>query len=108
MAISWQDRRAVEVTRELSARADRLLQITGLPLDPYFAAPKMAWLRRREGGGGVITTIDAWVNSRLTGAFVTDAATASRTMLLDLGLVQWSPAGLRGLRPGRRDAAATW
>jgi glycerol kinase len=90
MAISWQDRRAVEVTRELAAQGDRLLQISGLPLDPYFAAPKMAWLRRREGDGGVITTIDAWVNSRLTGAFVTDAATASRTMLLDLERVQWS------------------
>ena len=29
-----------------SRRADRLTEITGLPLDPYFAAPKMAWVRR--------------------------------------------------------------
>ena len=83
-ALSWQDRRAVSVTRELAARADRLTAVTGLPLDPYFAAPKMTWLRRNEGPEGVITTIDAWLNWRLTGAFVTDAATASRTMLLDL------------------------
>jgi glycerol kinase len=83
-AISWQDRRAVEVTRELAGVADRLLELTGLPLDPYFAAPKMTWLRRRVGDGGVVTTVDAWLNRQLTGSAVTDAATASRTMLLDL------------------------
>jgi len=40
-ALSWQDRRAVTVTRELVDRADRLTEITGLPVDPYFAVPKM-------------------------------------------------------------------
>jgi glycerol kinase len=90
-AVSWQDRRAAGVTRELAARADRLTEITGLPLDPYFAAPKMTWLRRQAGDGGVITTIDAWTTHQLTGAFVTDAATASRTMLLDLDGGEWSP-----------------
>jgi len=100
-AISWQDRRAVDVTVELQEHADRLLEITGLPLDPYFAAPKMAWLRRRDGPEGVITTVDAWVTSRLTGAFVTDAATASRTMLLDLQSVERSPEAcdIFGLQP---------
>jgi glycerol kinase len=38
----------------------------------------------------VITTIDAWVNLKLAGAFVTDASTASRTMLLDLERGDWS------------------
>jgi glycerol kinase len=89
-AISWQDRRAVEVTRELAEQADRLVELTGLPLDPYFAAPKMTWLRRRVGDGGVVTTVDAWLNRQLTGSFVTDAATASRTMLLDLERTEWS------------------
>ena len=89
-ALSWQDRRAVTVTNELAAHADRLAQISGLPLDPYFAAPKMTWLRRRDGDGGVITTVDAWLNQRLAGAFVTDAATASRTLLLDLETTRWS------------------
>jgi glycerol kinase len=89
-AISWQDRRAVEVTRELAAYADRLLELTGLPLDPYFAAPKMTWLRRRVGDEGVVTTVDAWLNHQLTGRAVTDAATASRTMLLDLERTEWS------------------
>ena len=89
-AISWQDRRAVAVTRELAAHAERLEALTGLPLDPYFAAPKMTWLRRRTGAGGVITTIDAWLNFQLTGRSVTDAATASRTLLLDLDATAWS------------------
>src|SRR5260370_20729777 len=89
-AISWQDRRAVTVTRELADRADRLTALTGLPLDPYFAAPKMTWLRREEGAGGIITTVDAWLNWQLTGACVTDAATASRTLLMDLESTVWS------------------
>ncbi len=90
-ALSWQDRRAVTVTRELADRAESLRALTGLPLDPYFAAPKMTWLRRSEGSEGVVTTIDAWLNWRLAGAFVTDAATASRTLLLDLRGTSWSP-----------------
>jgi glycerol kinase len=89
-ALSWQDRRAVTVTRELAPHSDRLTEITGLPLDPYFAAPKMTWLRRQAGPGGVITTVDAWLNHRLTGAFATDAATASRLLLLDLEMMRWS------------------
>ena len=104
-ALSWQDRRAVEVTRELEGDADRLVELTGLPLDPYFAAPKMTWLRRQAGedlgDDDVITTVDAWLNHQLTGAFVTDAATASRTMLLDLESAGWSPeaCAIFGLDP---------
>src|SRR6266536_5747959 len=89
-ALSWQDRRAVSVTRDLAGHEDRLTKITGLPLDPYFAAPKMTYLRREQGDEGVVTTVDAWLNQRLAGAFVTDAATASRTMLLDLESTTWS------------------
>jgi len=89
-ALSWQDRRAVTVTRELADGADRLTELTGLPLDPYFAAPKMTWLRREQGAEGVVSTVDAWLLERLAGVFVTDAATASRTMLLDLESTTWS------------------
>jgi glycerol kinase len=60
-ALSWQDRRAVTVTRELSDHADRLTELTGLPLDPYFAAPKMTWLQREQSGDGIVTTVDAWL-----------------------------------------------
>jgi glycerol kinase len=89
-ALSWQDRRAAGVTRELEGQADRLMELTGLPLDPYFAAPKMTWLRRESGAEGVITMIDAWTSQRLAGAFVTDASTASRSLLLDLETTTWS------------------
>jgi glycerol kinase len=100
-ALSWQDRRAVSVTRELADHEDRLTALTGLPLDPYFAAPKMTWLRRQQGEEGVVTTVDAWLNQQLTGAFVTDAATASRTLLLDLEGASWSAeaCALFGLDP---------
>ncbi len=90
-AMSWQDRRAATITRELAERGQWLTELTGLPLDPYFAAPKMAWLARQAPGHGVITTIDAWLTRQLTGAFVTDVATASRTLLLDLRRGEWSP-----------------
>jgi glycerol kinase len=89
-ALSWQDRRAVSVTRDLGEHEQRLTEITGLPVDPYFAAPKMTWLRREQGEEGVVTTVDAWLNQHLAGAFVTDAATASRTLLLDLESTSWS------------------
>jgi glycerol kinase len=89
-ALSWQDRRARVVCARLADRAAELTAATGLPLDPYFAAPKMAWLRAHATRDGVVTTTDAWLMHRLTGAFVTDAATASRTMLLDLDGGAWS------------------
>ncbi|MER6025670.1 FGGY family carbohydrate kinase [Streptomyces sp. NPDC001851] len=93
-ALVWQDRRAETVCAELSPYAEELRQLTGLPLDPYFAAPKMAWIRRRLTREGVVTTSDAWLVHRLTGACVTDAATAGRTQLLDLDTAQWSPRAL--------------
>lgn len=91
-ALSWQDRRAVTITDEVSAEAERLTAITGLPLDPYFTAPKLTWLRRELGDRPVVSMIDAWINRQLTGGFVTDAASASRTMLLDLERGDWSAA----------------
>ncbi|HWO70116.1 MAG TPA: FGGY family carbohydrate kinase [Actinomycetota bacterium] len=90
-AISWQDGRAADVCRRLGAHAEELREMTGLPLDPYFSAPKIAWLREHRTTEGVVTTTDAWLLNRLTGRAVTDAATASRTLLLDLDLVEWSP-----------------
>ncbi|UFR00926.1 carbohydrate kinase [Streptomyces sp. Go40/10] len=93
-ALVWQDRRAESVCAELTDYADELRQLTGLPLDPYFAAPKMAWIRRHLTREGVVTTSDAWLVHRLTGAFATDAATAGRTQLLDLDRAEWSPRAL--------------
>ncbi|WNI20993.1 FGGY family carbohydrate kinase [Streptomyces sp. ITFR-16] len=93
-AVVWQDRRADGICAGLAGREEELKQLTGLPLDPYFAAPKMAWIRRERTREGVVTTSDAWLVHRLTGAFVTDAATAGRTQLLDLDRAAWSPAAL--------------
>jgi glycerol kinase len=93
-ALVWQDRRAEHVCAELAEHAEELRQLTGLPLDPYFAAPKMAWIRRHLTAEGVVTTSDAWLVHRLTGAYVTDAATAGRTQLLDLDEAEWSPRAL--------------
>lgn len=93
-ALVWQDRRAEPLCTELAPYTDELRQLTGLPLDPYFAAPKMMWIRRHRTRRGVVTTSDAWLVHRLTGAFVTDAATAGRTQLLDLDSVTWSPRAL--------------
>lgn len=93
-ALVWQDRRAEVLCAELAPYADELRHLTGLPLDPYFAAPKMMWIRRHRTRRGVVTTSDAWLVHRLTGAFVTDAATAGRTQLLDLDTVTWSPRAL--------------
>ncbi|MFF4503140.1 FGGY family carbohydrate kinase [Streptomyces sp. NPDC001401] len=93
-ALVWQDRRAATVCTELAPHDQELRELTGLPLDPYFAAPKMAWIRRHLTREGVVTTSDAWLIHRLTGAYVTDAATAGRTQLLDLDRAQWSPRAL--------------
>ncbi|MDQ7993638.1 MAG: FGGY-family carbohydrate kinase, partial [Propionicimonas sp.] len=55
----------------------------------YFSAPKMAWLRREWTGTGVVTTSDTWLLHQLTGEFVTDVTTASRSLVLDLDTRTW-------------------
>ena len=103
-AVVWQDRRSAPVCERLSPYADLLHERTGLTLDPYFAAPKLSWLREEVTREGVVTTSDAWLVHELCGAFVTDASTASRTMLLDLDSVTWSDelVGVFGLAAERR------
>jgi len=68
-------------------------------LDPYFSAPKMAWIRANLTTAGVVTTTDTWLVHRLCGAFVTDTSTASRSLLLDLDSATWNDEllGLFGL-----------
>ena len=101
-AIVWQDRRSGGVCARLADRAAELAAITGLPLDPYFAAPKMTWLRENLTADGTVTTTDTWLLHRLGAGYVTDAATASRTMLLDLDRAAWSETACAafGLDPG--------
>jgi len=101
-AIVWQDRRSAGICERLRRHADDITRITGLPLDPYFAAPKMTWLRENVTKDGVVTTTDSWLLRRLGAGYVTDAATASRTMLLDLDTTQWSDRACAafGIDPG--------
>jgi len=96
-AIVWQDRRTAGACEALQeAGYLPLSRRTGLVLDPYFSATKLAWLL---GAGGVAAgpdlafgTVDSWILSRLTGGAVhaTDATNASRTLLFDIGELAWS------------------
>ena len=70
----WQDSRAQSVCDQVADKADLVAQRTGLVLDPYFTAPKLAWLRRHATTEGVVTTSDAWILHQLTGQMVTDVS----------------------------------
>jgi glycerol kinase len=94
-AIVWQDRRAEALVAGLAEAGDWVADRTGLVLDPYFSAPKMAWLRENITRAGVVTTTDSWLVHQLCGAFVTDASTVSRSLLTDLDTVGWDPELLR-------------
>lgn len=88
-AIVWQDRRAESLCAAMADHAEEVARRTGLVLDPYFSAPKMAWLRAHLTHDGVVTTTDTWLVHRLCGAFVTDASTASRSLLINVDEVRW-------------------
>lgn len=88
-AIVWQDRRSAPVCTRLATSSDLVARRTGLVLDPYFSAPKMRWIREELTTEGIVTTSDAWLVHQLTGELVTDASTASRSLLLDLDTVTW-------------------
>jgi glycerol kinase len=95
-AILWSDRRAADIVSELAGTPSQALveERTGLPLDPYFSAGKIAWMlrtlpqvrRAAEAGRLAVGTLDAYFAFRLTrgAAFITDPSTASRTQLMDL------------------------
>jgi glycerol kinase len=101
-AIVWQDRRTAPACEALRARGvERLVsERTGLLLDPYFSATKIAWLleniaglrARAEAGEIAFGTVDAWLISKLTGGarHVTDVTNASRTALFDIHRLRWS------------------
>ncbi len=100
-AIVWQDRRTAERCRELKAKGleEKVTAATGLLLDPYFSATKLAWIldhvpgarARAERGDLCFGTIDSWLIYKLTGGFVhaTDVTNASRTTLLNLKTLEW-------------------
>lgn len=90
--LSWQDTRTADVCAALAPdHGARVTQLTGLPLDPMFSAPKMAWLLDQAPDGTVVGTVDSWLVWKLTGGarHVIEAGNASRTLLLDLATLDW-------------------
>jgi glycerol kinase len=95
-AIVWQDRRTAAVCDELRAAGheQRVREVTGLVIDPYFTATKLAWALEHVDGAAnaVVGTVDSWLVARLSAGrdHVTDASNASRTLLFDIGQGAWS------------------
>lgn len=123
-AIVWQDRRTSDFCRQHQERSTWLSHKTGLLLDPYFSATKIAWIldhvdgarARAEKGELAFGTIDSWLLWNLTGGKVhaTDATNASRTALFNVITQQWDDELLKffnvpsTLLPDVRDSAADY
>jgi glycerol kinase len=102
-AIVWQDRRTARICEALAeaGHSDRVSELTGLRLDPYFTGTKLTWLAENEPGtragladGSLAAgTVDSYLIARLTSGrrHVTDASNASRTLLFDISAGRWSP-----------------
>ena len=97
--VTWQDKRSQEVLDRLErdGRADEVRERSGMPLDPYFSAGKLAWLlehddgvaRAVDAGTARLGTVDSFLCDRLGAGFATDSSTASRTQL---GAPEWDAA----------------
>jgi glycerol kinase len=125
-AIVWQDRRTAEACHALKAAGHEglIAERTGLQVDPYFSATKIAWMLdavagardAAERGELAFGTVDTFLLWRLTGGAVhaTDATNASRTSLLDIRSGQWDARLAeifrvpRSLLPEVRDCAANF
>jgi len=123
-AIVWQDRRTAEACRSLKNEGleSVVAAKTGLRLDPYFSATKLAWIldnvegirERAESGKLAFGTIDCFLLWRLTkgASHATDASNASRTLLFNIHSQQWDDELLeifdipRALLPEVKDCAA--
>ena len=97
--IVWQDSRTQKEIESLKEAGleNKIIDLCGLPLDPYFSATKLSWLLKNvpavktafEQGKLCLGTTDAFFLDRLTGEFVTDITTASRTALMNIHTGQW-------------------
>jgi len=106
-AIVWQDRRTAAVCGELEASGagETVSSKTGLVLDPYFSATKVAWIldhvegarARAERGELAFGTVDSWLIWHLTSGHkhVTDVTNASRTLLYNIVKGEWDEELLR-------------
>ncbi len=112
-AIVWQCRRTAPICENLRTEGLEALvhKRTGLVLDPYFSASKIAWIldnvvgarERAERGNLAFGNVDAWLLWNLTGGKVhaTDYTNASRTMLFNIDTLEWSDDLLRIFRVPR-------
>jgi glycerol kinase len=101
-AIVWQDRRTAAICERMrqDGHEDRITELTGLRLDPYFSGTKLAWLAEEEPhtwalvqeGRYAIGTVDSYLVARMTRGtwHVTDVSNACRTLLFDLEHGDWS------------------
>ncbi|TQL69259.1 glycerol kinase [Nocardioides albertanoniae] len=99
-AIVWQDRRTTSICSSMASHDARVRELTGLRLDPYFTATKLAWIRDNEphtwahveAGRYAIGTVDSYLIARMTRGLhhITDVSNASRTLLFDIGTNDWS------------------
>jgi len=106
-AIVWQDRRTASTCQSLkdSGAEENVSSRTGLVLDPYFSATKVAWIldnvpgarSRAERGELAFGTIDSWLIWHLTSGqrHVTDVTNASRTLLYNIVKGEWDRELLR-------------
>jgi glycerol kinase len=106
-AIVWQDRRTAAQCSHLeeSGAGETVSNRTGLVLDPYFSATKIAWIldkvpgarARAERGELAFGTVDSWLIWHLTSGtrHVTDVTNASRTLLFNIVKGEWDPEMLR-------------
>jgi glycerol kinase len=95
-AIVWQDRRTADLCAQLEAEGygAHVAEVTGLVIDPYFSATKLAWLLASlpsRSGDLCFGTIDSFLLFKLTGRrlHATDATNAARTMLFDIRSGMW-------------------
>lgn len=101
-AIVWQCRRTANMCSQLKSdgHEEWVRQRTGLVVDPYFSATKIAWIldqvdvnrQRAHQGQLAFGTIDTWLLWKLTGGLVhaTDETNASRSLLFDIDQLEWS------------------
>lgn len=101
-AIVWQDRRTSDLVSELKAQGleNKIQEISGLKLDPYFSSSKLLWLSENEktiwsgvvSGQIKIGTVDSYLVARMSSgkSHITDASNASRTQLMDIRTGNWS------------------
>jgi glycerol kinase len=101
-AIVWQDRRTADICTRLreEGHEERVAELTGLRLDPYFSGTKLMWLAEHEprtwalveDGRYAVGTVDSYLIARMTrGTYhVTDVSNACRTLLFDLRSGDWS------------------